>query len=136
MKHILFVCYGNIMRSQIAQGYYNHLTHSDRSTSAATSSHTEGVYTSPAEEVITVMREEGIDVSKQPVRHITKAMVDTADQIYVFTSRGDCPDFLADSSKAIFWPVADPWGTSLENFRHTRDIIKEKITTLVATENR
>lgn len=121
------------MRSQIAQGYYNHLTHSTNASSAATSSHTEGQFMQPADEVITVMQEEGIDVSNQSVRHITREMVEDADEIYVLNSRGDCPAYLADSSKVVFWPVVDPWGSSLDNFRRTRDIIKEKVIGIIET---
>ncbi len=34
MKEILFVCQGNVDRSQMAEAYYNHLTGRDGATSA------------------------------------------------------------------------------------------------------
>lgn len=118
----------------MAQGYYNYFTNSNAASSAATSSHTEGYYTKPDDTAISVMAEESIDISHQLVRHLTKQMVDEADEIYVMTCRGDCPAFLADSEKVVFWNVADPWGTSLENFRHTRDIIKKNVKSILPKE--
>ncbi len=115
------------MRSQMAQGFYNHMTQSNQASSAATSPHTEGIYIRPADEAITVMQEEGIDISHQTVQHLTKQDVDEADEIYVLNSRGDCPLFLSESPKAVFWNVRDPYGSSIETFRNTRDLIKEKV---------
>jgi arsenate reductase len=131
MKNVLFVCYGNIMRSQMAEGFYNHFTDSDTAASAGTDEFSTGHYTTPHPDVISVMKEEGIDISDKKVKYVTEEMIDAADEVYVLTGRGDCPEFITSSPKVIYWQVPDPYGMTLDSIRRTRDSIKEKVSTIV-----
>lgn len=39
--------------------------------------------------------------------------------------------FLLDSGKVTFWPIEDPYETSVDNFRKIRDLIKSKIKSII-----
>lgn len=70
IEKILFVCYGNVGRSQMAEAYYNHFTKSTKVISAGTDPTTSARYSKPSLEIIKVMKEEGIDISKNKVKMI------------------------------------------------------------------
>ncbi|MFH1072683.1 MAG: hypothetical protein V1743_04605, partial [Nanoarchaeota archaeon] len=127
MPKILFICLGNVARSQMAEAYYNHLTGSHDATSAGALDFTPKKYKKLPDEVISVMKEEGIDVSRQKVKTITKPMAALADRIYVLCKKEECPGFLTQSSKVKFWDIPDPFGKSLDEIRKTRDEIKKKV---------
>jgi len=128
---ILFICFGNIARSQMAQGYYNHYTNSSDATSAGASMNAGTRYKHPTDDVIKVMREEGIDVSKNSVRTVTKEMVDEADKIVVFCDLSDCPRYVPDSGKTIHIKVTDPYWISEEYTRVSRDEVKKAVLDLL-----
>ena len=128
---ILFVCAGNVARSQMAEAYYNSFTNSNNGSSAGVLDFTPLKYSHPAEEVIQAMKEDGIDVSQNKVKYITEEMARQSDKIIIMCHKEQCPDFLLKSSKVIFWPVDDPFGTDLDNFRKIRDVIKAKVISII-----
>lgn len=71
MREILFVCRGNVCRSQMAEGFNNHNTKANNATSAGISKRTLFVYRHPVRKIQKVMREEGIDISKARVKTLT-----------------------------------------------------------------
>jgi protein-tyrosine-phosphatase len=131
MLKILFVCYGNVARSQIAEAYYNKYTNSKNATSAGVGYGVRDRYTHPAIEVVKVMLEEDIDVSHKIVKSITKEMVDDAEKIIVMCNLDDCPHFLLDSGKVEHIPIPDPYGISVEYTRGVRDEIKRLVLDLI-----
>ena len=65
MKKILFICAGNVARSQMAEAFYNYFTDSLDAISAGVLDFTPAKYGHPIPEVVEVMQEEGIDVSQK-----------------------------------------------------------------------
>lgn len=128
---ILFICRGNVARSQIAEAYYNHFIKSDDASSAGILNFTPLKYDHPVEEVVKVMKEDGIDISQQIVKSLTEEMVNKADRIFVICERKECPEFLLNSNKISFWDIDDPCDTSLENHRKIRDEIKKQVKQLI-----
>lgn len=131
---ILFVCYGNVMRSQVAEAYYNHFTNTTDAYSAGTDPTTPSRYDRPIDEVIQIMHEEGIDVSNNVIKTITEELVAAADKIYVLTNKHNCPKYLINSTKVTYWRINDPFGATIENFRKTRDKIRQKVQNIISAK--
>ncbi len=72
---ILFVCWGNVGRSQMAQAYYNHFTKSNDAFSAGTDSESPPQYPEMSKVFCDLMLEEKIDMSHHYVKLITKEYV-------------------------------------------------------------
>lgn len=68
------------------------------------------------------MREEGVDISENRVKYVTKGMADKIDHIYVLTKRDDCPDSILKSPKVTFWEFKDPYGTNPDYYRQIRSL--------------
>jgi len=128
---ILFICCGNVCRSQIAEAYYNFLGKSNNAFSAGISDSTPSKYSQLPKEIIQVMKEEGIDMSEKIVKSVTREMTDNADKIFIMCPKERWPQFLLNSSKITFWDIDDPYGTSIENHRRVRDEIKERVRQLI-----
>jgi arsenate reductase (thioredoxin) len=131
---ILFVCYGNVARSQMAEAYYNKYTNSKDATSAGVGYGINERYNHPAGDVVKVMLEEDIDVSKKSIKAITKEMVDNSQKVIVMCNLDDCPKFLLDSGKLVHIPIPDPYGISVEYTRSVRDDIKRMVLDLIHSD--
>jgi arsenate reductase len=128
--NILFVCKGNVGRSQIAEALFVELSPEEHAVSSAgTDVSAEGQKLGdfePAQVVIDSLKEIGVEVSQKARNQLTPEMVEHADRIIVMTQE-NIPEYLRDNPKAIPWEVEDPQGGSLETLRETR----KKITQLV-----
>lgn len=131
MKKILFVCSGNVGRSQMAEAFYNYYSESKDAISAGTDPDTSIKYPEIPKEIRQIMLEEGIDISLQKVKLIDKRLVERADRIFVMCEKVLCPDFLVNSRKIVFWVIKDPYQMSLDGMRKIRDQIKAKVKTII-----
>lgn len=131
MKKILFVCSGNVGRSQMAEGYYNHLTQTHDATSAGIDPSTPAKYPQLPDYICEIMAEEGIDVSHQQVKLITEHMTREAEEVFVMCPRESCPDYLVQSNKVTYWQIEDPFETNSDKLRKIRDQIKKKIRSIL-----
>jgi protein-tyrosine-phosphatase len=135
MKKILFVCYGNVGRSQWAEAFYNHYTKSKNAFSAGTDPKTPLKYPRLPDDVCLVMREQGIDISCQKVKFITQEHVNEADEIYVLCKRKLSPNFLLNSDKVTFWQIPDPFNMNIEAMRKIRDLINKNVQALISAQD-
>lgn len=126
-RRILFACVGNSARSQMAEGFALHLGGKPvdvRSGGSRPLGHV-------LPEAITVMREVGIDISRNASKGFDEAWIRGCDLIVTMGCGDDaCPAFIG---KAIVdWDLPDPHGKDLAAFRAVRDEIGQRVAQLLA----
>ena len=120
MKTVLFVCVENSCRSQMAEGIVRHFGKGILEAYSA-GSKPSGIINPGALEV---MREFGIDISKQKSKGFSDLPIKIFDYVITLGCKDICPFVPAD--KHIEWEIDDPKGKDLDFFRKVRDEIKNK----------
>ena len=126
MATALFVCLHNAGRSQMSQALFER---------AAQGRHqVESAGTQPAgqvhPEVVTAMRELGIDLSGNTPKALTHEAAERADVVVTMGCGDECP--FIPGKRYLDWELEDPKGQSLESVRRTRDEIARRVERLVA----
>jgi protein-tyrosine-phosphatase len=137
---ILFVCRGNVGRSQMAAAFFNKFAsprHSAESAGFAPKyagkSLGELFPGSTSHHVVSAMRERGHDLSQNVRKQITPEMLERNDKIIVMTTKIEAPEDLQNNSKAEFWEdIADMKGESFELHQKGRDQIEIMVKELIA----
>ena len=127
---VLFVCNGNVGRSQAAEAYFNRLSKKNTAISAGINTEKYGnrrLKEISGTVVVKCLMEDGVDISEKRSKQITKAMVEEAD--LVISMENKLPDYV--DKKIIFWEIENPKGYPLEKYRGVRDQIKKKVEELV-----
>lgn len=133
---VLFICTGNVARSQMGEGLLRHLG-SDRF--EVFSAGLSPSYVRP--NAIAVMKEIGIDISHHRSKSLNEFLDDTFDYVITVCDHAAqyCPTFPGDA-KRIHWSIKDPVvpggdeKAQLEAFRNARDDLQDRITAFVASE--
>jgi arsenate reductase len=126
MVRVLFACVQNAGRSQMAAAWFNALADRNRAEAASAG-------TQPAAavhpEVVSVMREVGIDLSQVKPQLLDDQAAKGA-QVLVTMGCGEaCP--LVPGAERIEWSLTDPHGQSLSVVRALRDEIKQRVIELL-----
>ena len=140
---VLFVCNANAARSQMAQGFYNHYSHSQNADSAGlnpekrwdeapTLSDFETMSHKPAKSSET-MQEVGIDITGHKRQLLTADKLGDYDLIVNLAERSQTPDWLRGDN-VIWWNVTDPHNESAEKNRIARDEIEQRVKQLLNGE--
>ncbi|MBI2854204.1 MAG: arsenate reductase ArsC [Chloroflexi bacterium] len=127
MKTVLFVCIHNSGRSQIAEAFFNHLA---KGKARAISAGTEPGKQVQAE-VVQVMKEVGIDISRNKPKALTEELLQQANRVITMgcMTEGVCPASFVETQD---WALEDPKGKPLEKVRQIRDEIKARVTGLLS----
>ena len=134
---VLFICRGNVGRSQIAEAIFNSLS---RGKHEAISAGTQ-VYENEGQRigdkisaihVIAVLNEIGMDVKDNTRTQLTEDMIKNASIVVSMAEMDTLPDFLKDYSKTVYWDLSDPFEQSLDFTRETRNQIAELIKDLLS----
>ena len=127
---VIFVCVGNSCRSQMAQGFYNHLASQRGLELKADSAGTqpEGEVSSGA---IEVMAERGIDIARHTSDRVDPQQLLDYDYVIAMgcDDRDVCPATF--QGEARDWGIRDPKGESLDVFRTVRDEIENRVRRLL-----
>jgi protein-tyrosine-phosphatase len=90
--------------------------------------------TTPAErvhpEVVSVMRELGLDLAGRVPRRLTRQLAELADVVVTMGCGDECP--YIPGKMYIDWQLEDPKGRPLDEVRATRDEIARRVEGLVA----
>ena len=133
-KRALILCTGNSCRSQMAEGFVNHMLGGEWEAQSAG--------TSPAARVnplaVRVMAELGVDISAQRPRHVDAMVGQRWDLVVTVcdSARETCP-FFPHQGEQIHVGFPDPaeaTGSEVEQlvvFRQVRDAIRERLVPMV-----
>ena len=83
-------------------------------------------------EVMAVMREQGIDLSRARPQRLTDELAREAQLLVTMGCGEECP--YVPGLRRDDWPLEDPKGKSLERVREIRDEIRARVAALVAQE--
>ncbi len=129
-KKILFVCVGNMCRSQMAEGFARHIAGDFVEPYSAGTNHSGEV----SKQAIAVMEERGIDISLQHSKGLGEVPLDQMDYVVTMgccSANELCP--VTYAGEKIDWPVEDPVGRPADVFRRVRDDIERKVRQLLET---
>ncbi len=128
---VIFVCVGNSCRSQMAQGFFNHLAseHGLDVTAESAGTRPEG-HVSP--EAIEVMAERGIDIAHQTSDRVEPQELVNVDHVITMgcDDRDVCPATFRGDARD--WAIRDPKGHPTGVFREVRDEIEGRVRRMLA----
>jgi arsenate reductase (thioredoxin) len=125
MASVLFVCLHNAGRSQMSQALFEQGVHGRHTASSAGTTPAERVHP----EVITVMRELGIDLAHRTPRLLTRDLAEQADVVVTMGCGEECP--YIPGKRYLDWELPDPKGRPIGEVRATRDEIRARVGELV-----
>ncbi len=127
-KKVLFVCIGNMIRSQMAEGFARN------GGSAFVEAYSAGVHPTGmvSEEAAHVMFEKGIDIQRQHSKGFDEVPVGEMDYIVNMSGYANEKVFPASlPATVISWKIGDPLGGSIAQFRTVRDEIGTRVDELL-----
>jgi protein-tyrosine-phosphatase len=125
---ILFICDGNVARSQEAELFVNKLSNGKHHATSAGVNPKIGKPIDPM--VVEVMKEIGYNMDANIRKPIDEVAVDNADVIVSFKPAEELPESVR-RRKVRYWNVADPARQSIEFHRKTRDLVKSNVESLL-----
>jgi len=139
MKHVLFICTGNICRSPMAEGLLRHLAGDEVVVGSAGLGAGRGQ--PPSAHAVAALKEEGIDITGIRSRPVTPDLLEKAD--YIFTMTRDHLDMLlllypemaakarllrfGDAAEGRRADVTDPIGGTRETYEACKEDIKRSL---------
>jgi len=131
MKKILFLCVGNSCRSQMAEGYAKHYGKELVEAQSAGTMPADLV----APKAIEVMKEKGIDISKQFPKSLDFKIINEMDHLISMGCgvRESCinPTLFDLVENFTDWNIEDPIHQPIETYRKVRDKIEAKVIELL-----
>jgi len=133
MIKVMFLCTANSCRSQMAGGFAKVFG------KGLLEVHSAGLFPAGVHRrAITVMKENGIDISNQESKSIDEDLLKKMDIIVTLCDNAEesCP-WTPPYIKRVHWPIKDPVGTIgteeeiMKEFRRARDEIKERVKKLI-----
>lgn len=125
MSRVLFVCLHNAGRSQMSQALFELAAMDRHEAQSAGTEPADRIHPS----VVTVMKEEGIDLSHRAPRELTDDLARWGDLVITMGCGDACP--VIPGKRYIDWDLRDPKDLPLEQVRAIRDDIKSRVTDLV-----
>jgi len=130
MKTYLFACIHNAGRSQMAAAWLEHLA--DPNKARAISAGTQpGPRVHP--EVVTAMREVGIELEGRQPQRLTDELARGATMLVTMGCGDACP--VVPGLRRDDWPLEDPKGRPVEEVRRIRDDVRARVAALVEREH-
>ena len=128
MVKVLFVCYGNSCRSQMAEALANHRG-AGKVRAFSAGSRPLGVISQGTREVL---REKGITLEGYWSKGLRDVPISEMDVVVEMGYGVTCPVPADFKGRLIQWNIPDPYGQDWDCFRAVRDLIENEVRTLLA----
>ena len=125
MANALFVCLHNAGRSQMSQALFERAAEGRHGARSAGTTPGDRVHP----EVVTVMRELGIDLTDRVPQALTEEDARWADVVVTMGCGDECP--FVPGRRYVDWDLADPKGRPAAEVRATREEIARRVASLV-----
>lgn len=127
MKKVIFACVHNAGRSQMAAAFFNALADPAKARACSGGTH-------PADrvhpEVVTVMREVGLDLADAKPQPLKTEMLSDGDLLITMGCGEECP--FVPGVRIEDWALEDPKDQPMERVRQIRDESRRRVEELVA----
>jgi protein-tyrosine-phosphatase len=128
MVKVLFVCYGNSCRSQMAEALANRFG-DGRVQAFSAGTRPLGVISRGTHEVL---REKGITLEGYWSKGLRDVPISEMDVVVEMGYAVTCPVPADFKGRVIQWSIPDPYGLDRDFFRDVRDLIENEVRTLLA----
>ncbi len=125
MTRVLFVCVQNAGRSQMSEALFTRAADGRHEARSAGSAPAAAVHP----EVMTAMRELGIDLADRIPHGLERADAEWADVVVTMGCGDACP--YVPGVRYVDWELEDPGGQSIQKVRAIRDEIETHVTDLI-----
>lgn len=126
MARVLFVCLHNAGRSQMSEALFRRAAGRRHEARSAGTEPAERVHP----EVVTAMRELGIELAGRVPRKLSEADAEWADLVVTMGCGDKCP--YVPGVRYLDWELDDPKGRPLAEVRATREEIERRVGELVS----
>jgi protein-tyrosine-phosphatase len=138
---VLFVCYANVGRSQVAHAYFEKLSkHHCESAGIAVNERlaamklaSRKLKDNPNQSSLRYVRRElGRDIGEKEKQQLVPEMITTADLVVVIAEKERWPDYLKECDKVLFWDIEDPVGMTDKSADEVYREVRCRVEQLVA----
>ena len=139
MKKVVFVCKGNLFRSQVAKAFYNQLAKDgSKAESYGTWVEEEGnqglklsLYTPKLDILFNEMKKYNLDISNEHCEQLKEEYLKDEDKIIVMAEKEFIPDWL-NKYKYEYWEnIPNPETHTVEFMKDAVKLIREKVVELI-----
>ena len=114
---ILFICYANVGRSQVAEACFKTLSQHDCHSAGIAADEriaqlklpSKKLKHTPIQNSVEYIKQKfAVDVGEKERQQLVPEMLHTADLTIVIAEKERWPDYLKEGDKIVFWDIADP----------------------------
>ncbi len=139
-KKVLFVCFANRGRSQVAHAYFDQLSQHDSDSAGIGVDEQIARRNLPNRKLSSdgrgrsieyIRKAFGVDISERERQQLTPEMVDEADLVIVIAEKNTWPDYLKEGGRIVFWDIPDPYrqddGLAHDVYRQIQDRVEQLV---------
>jgi protein-tyrosine-phosphatase len=137
---VLFICYANVGRSQVAHAHFEKLSkHDCESAGIAVNERLTAMKLASRKlkdnpnqsSVRYIGRELGRDIGEKEKQQLIPEMITTADLVVVIAEKERWPSYLQECNKVLFWDIQDPVGMTDESADEVYRQVQRRVEQLV-----